>query len=117
MDNQHHHHHHLYHHHHHHLYHLHDHDHHHHHHHHHHHLLQVVTMTNWNYYESVRRFQRILEARGISKALRAAGATQGDLVMVGDWDFNYWEPKNRWIAELGLEEVNPRLRPGLESKG
>lgn len=95
-------------------------------------------MTNWNYYESVRRFQRILEARGISRALRAAGATQGmnmrrfpvwsielttvnvvtqgDLVMVGDWDFNYWEPKNRWIAELGLEEVNPRLRPGLESK-
>ena len=95
-------------------------------------------MTNWNYYESVRRFQRILEARGISKALRAAGATQGtnrrrwavwsidlttvnvvtqgDLVMVGDWDFYYWEPKNRWIAELGLEEVNPRLRPGLESK-
>lgn len=43
-------------------------------------------------------------------------ATQGDLVMVGDWDFNYWEPKNRWIAELGLEEVNPRLRPGLGSK-
>lgn len=67
-------------------------------------------MTNWEYYEAVRRFQRILEAQGISEALRRAGAKQGDLVMVGDWDFNYWEPRNRWIAELGLEDVNPRKR-------
>lgn len=28
--------------------------------------------------------------------------------MIGDWDFNYWERKNRWIAELGLENINPR---------
>lgn len=67
-------------------------------------------MTNWDYYEAVRRFQRILEAQGISQALKEAGAKQGDVVMVGDWDFNYWEPRNRWIAELGLEDVNPRKR-------
>ena len=73
---------------------------------------QVVSMTNWDYYEAVRRFQRILEAQGISAELRRSGAKQGDLIMVGDWDFNYWEPKNRWIAELGLEDVNPRKRPG-----
>ncbi len=68
-------------------------------------------MTNWDYYEAVRRFQRILESEGIAKALREAGAKQGDLVMVGEWDFNYWEPRNRWIAELGLENVDPRKRP------
>jgi hypothetical protein len=65
-------------------------------------------MTNWDYYEAVRRFQRILEAEGIAQALREAGARQGDTVSIGGWEFNYWEPRNRWIAELGLEEVNPR---------
>lgn len=73
-------------------------------------LLKAVKMTNWNFYEATRRFQRILEAQGISAALRKSGAVQGDLVMIGDLDFNYWEPKNRWISDLGLEEVNPRLR-------
>jgi hypothetical protein len=30
--------------------------------------------------------------------------------MIGEWDFNYWERKNRWVAELGLENINPRKR-------
>jgi Obg family GTPase CgtA-like protein len=77
-------------------------------------IEKVVAMTNWDYYESIRRFQRILEATGISKALKKAGAVQGDMVMVGEWDFNYWEPRNRWIAELGLDEINPRQRYGRE---
>eukprot|EP01038_Epipyxis_sp_PR26KG_P006623 gene6623-9091_t len=74
-------------------------------------IEKVVTMTNWDYYESVQRFQRILEAEGITSALAEAGAKEGDLVMIGDWDFNYWERKNRWISELGLENINPRKRP------
>lgn len=77
-------------------------------------IEKVVVMTNWDYYESVQRFQRILEAEGISDALKEAGAQQGDLVMIGDWDFNYWERKNRWIADLGLENINPRRRPSQE---
>lgn len=68
-------------------------------------------MTNWDYYEAVQRFQRILEAQGIADALREAGAEEGDLVMIGEWDFNYWERKNRWMSELGLENINPRKRP------
>lgn len=40
-------------------------------------------MTKWDYYEAVQRFQRILEAEGISDALRDHGAMQGDLVMIG----------------------------------
>ena len=74
-------------------------------------IEKIVEMTNWDYYEALQRFQRILDAEGISAALEAAGVKQGDLVMIGDWDFNYWDPKNRWIADLGLEEVNPRRRP------
>lgn len=68
----------------------------------------IVKMTNWDYYESLQRFQRILEAQGINTALEEAGAEQGDLVMIGEWDFNYWDKKHRWIAELGLEDINPR---------
>lgn len=41
-------------------------------------------MTNWDYYEAVQRFQRILEAEKISDALKAAGALEGDLVMIGE---------------------------------
>ena len=68
-------------------------------------------MTNWDYYEAIQRFQRILEAEGIIAALSDAGAIEGDLVMIGEYDFNYWERKNRWVAELGLENINPRKRP------
>lgn len=73
-------------------------------------IEEVVARMNWDYYESVQRFQRILEAMGISERLAKEGAVEGDLVMIGDWDFNYWERKNRWIAELGLENINPRRR-------
>ena len=31
--------------------------------------------------------------------------------MIGEWDFNYFERRNLWVQELGLESVNPRKRP------
>jgi GTPase len=74
-------------------------------------IEKVVETTNWDYYEAVQRFQRILEAQGVADALREAGAIEGDLVMIGDWDFNYWERKTRWMSDLGLENINPRRRP------
>lgn len=74
-------------------------------------IERIVAMTNWDYYEAVQRFQRILEAEGINEALKEAGAQEGDLVMIGDWDFNYVEMKNRWIRDLGMENMNPRQRP------
>ena len=39
---------------------------------------------NWDYYESVQRFHRILDAQGISEALKEEGAQEGDLVMIGE---------------------------------
>lgn len=79
-------------------------------------IEKVVEMTRWDYYDALQRFQRILDAEGISAALEAAGVKQGDLVMIGDWDFNYWDPKNRWIADLGIEEVNPRRRSSSDEE-
>lgn len=34
-------------------------------------------MTNWDYYEAVERFQRILDATGINKTLKKRGAKEG----------------------------------------
>lgn len=73
-------------------------------------IEKMVLMANWKYYESVLRFQRVLDAQGITEALENAGAKQGDLIMIGDMDFNYWDRKNQWMADLGLEDVNPRKR-------
>lgn len=33
-------------------------------------------MTNWDYYEAVKRFQRVLEVSGINGALKARGVRQ-----------------------------------------
>ncbi len=47
-------------------------------------IERVAAMTNWDYYEAVIRFQRILEAMGISQALEDAGVKDGDIVRIGD---------------------------------
>lgn len=52
-------------------------------------IVKIARMTNWDYYEAVQRFQRVLEATGINDALRARGAEEGDLVMIDEWDFEY----------------------------
>lgn len=74
---------------------------------------RIVAMTNWDYYEATARFQRILDARGISAALKDHGATEGDLVMIGDWDFQYSQHKNEWLADYDIgEDALPQRRPG-----
>jgi len=47
-------------------------------------IERIAQMTNWDYYESTMRFQRILDAMGISKVLRAEGVKDGDTVRIGD---------------------------------
>lgn len=71
-------------------------------------------MTNWNYFESLLRFQRILEAQGIHDALKEHGAKEGDLVMIDEYDFDFIDRKNRWMTELGLENTRPRHRPAYQ---
>ena len=46
-------------------------------------IERVAQMTNWDYYESGLRFQRILAAMGISDALRKRGVSDGDTVLFG----------------------------------
>jgi len=51
---------------------------------------RAAAMTYWEYYQSVRRFQHILEAMGIDEALRKAGVQPGDTVFIGDHEL-VWE--------------------------
>lgn len=53
-------------------------------------IERAAAMTYWEYDQSVRRFQRILEALGIDQALRDDGVKQGDTVLIGDFELE-WE--------------------------
>lgn len=46
-------------------------------------------MTHWEYPEAVERFGRQLDALGISAELEARGALDGDLIMIGAYDFDF----------------------------
>lgn len=52
---------------------------------------KLVKMTNFNQLDAVARFQRILRERGVDDALRAKGAKDGDVIRVGDLEFEYVE--------------------------
>jgi GTPase len=52
-------------------------------------LERAAAMTYWEYDEAVRRFQRILERVGVDDALRKAGARPGDLIRLGDHEFEW----------------------------
>jgi GTP-binding protein len=52
-------------------------------------IERAAAMTYWDNDDSIRRFQRILEALGIDEALRDAGVKEGDLVSVGDYELEW----------------------------
>ncbi|XP_072982738.1 probable GTP-binding protein OBGC1, chloroplastic [Typha latifolia] len=47
-------------------------------------IQRFVQMTNWQYAESLRRFQHALEACGVNKSLIKRGVKEGDTVVVGE---------------------------------
>jgi GTP-binding protein len=52
-------------------------------------IERAASMTYWEHFQSIRRFQRILEALGIDKALREAGVQNGDTVYIGDFELEW----------------------------
>jgi GTP-binding protein len=50
---------------------------------------RIVKMTQWEYYDAVMRFQRILRALGITEALRERGVEVGDTVHIGDKELEW----------------------------
>jgi GTP-binding protein len=52
-------------------------------------IQRAAAMTYWDEYQSIRRFQRILETLGIDAALRKAGVQEGDTVIIGDFELEW----------------------------
>jgi GTP-binding protein len=54
-------------------------------------IERAAQMTYWEYDQSVRRFQRILQTLGINEALREAGVQEGDSVFIADFELEWME--------------------------
>jgi GTP-binding protein len=55
-------------------------------------IERAARMIHWEQHESAARFQRILEAMGITLALREAGVNDGDTVFIGDTELTWgWQ--------------------------
>jgi GTP-binding protein len=52
-------------------------------------IVRAAEMTYWEYDESVRRFQRLIERLGIDEALRKSGIREGDTVYIGDFELEW----------------------------
>jgi GTP-binding protein len=52
---------------------------------------RAAEMTYWEYDQSVRRFQRILQSLGIEDGLRAAGAKEGETVIIGTHELEWFD--------------------------
>ena len=52
-------------------------------------IERAAAMTYWEYGQSVRRFQRILETLGIDQALRDGGVIPGDTVFIGEHELEW----------------------------
>jgi len=59
---------------------------------------RAAAMTNWDYVEAVDRFQRVLEALGVNRKLKAAGASDGDTIVVLEREFTYYARDNIYSA-------------------
>ena len=54
-------------------------------------IERAAEMTPWDQSGSVRRFQRLMERLGVDKALKDAGAQEGDMVYIGEYELEYQE--------------------------
>ena len=52
-------------------------------------LEKLFTMTNFDRDESIMKFSRQLRGMGVDEALRARGAKDGDLVRIGNFEFEF----------------------------
>jgi GTP-binding protein len=50
---------------------------------------RLLKRTNFQYYDSVRRFARIMKEMGVEDALREKGAKEGDTIRIGDMEFEF----------------------------
>jgi GTP-binding protein len=76
-------------------------------------LERFTRMTNWDYYEAVRRFQKVLDVSGVNGALQAAGVREGDTVVIGDDGACEFE----WRDAKGDSETYAAWAEDMRSRG
>lgn len=54
-------------------------------------IERSASMTYWEFEESVRRFQKLMERLGVDEALRKAGIKVGETVFIGDYELEWQE--------------------------
>jgi GTP-binding protein len=54
-------------------------------------IERSAKMTYWEHYGSLRRFHKIMETLGITKALKNAGIEDGDTVAIGEFELEWQE--------------------------
>lgn len=54
-------------------------------------IEKLVSMTDFNQYDAVKRFQRIMKKMGVDDALRKRGAVDGTTIRIGDLEFEFVE--------------------------
>jgi len=54
-------------------------------------IEKSAAMTHFDQPGSVRRFQRLMERLGVEKALRNDGIQEGDTVVIGEWELEWWD--------------------------
>lgn len=52
-------------------------------------IEKLVIMTDFNQYDAVKRFQRIMKKMGVDDALRKRGAVDGTTIRIGDLEFEF----------------------------
>lgn len=74
-------------------------------------LLRFAQMTNWDYYEAVARFQRVLNVSGVNSALKAKEIKEGDTVVLGETEFTWDNDQSDGaLYESWLEDMRARGR-------
>ncbi|KAI5068558.1 hypothetical protein GOP47_0016903 [Adiantum capillus-veneris] len=62
-------------------------------------LQRFTQMTNWEYFEALTRFQHVLTASGVNKALKERGVAEGDTVIVGQMEFVWHDTEDIMAAD------------------
>jgi GTPase len=52
-------------------------------------IEKLCKMTNFEQYDSVKRFQKIMKGKGVDAALRKKGAEHGDTIVIGEYSFDF----------------------------
>ncbi|CAM0907350.1 unnamed protein product [Alopecurus aequalis] len=64
-------------------------------------IERFVQMTNWDYTESLKRFQHVLEACGVNKSLVRLGVKEGDTVVIGEMEM-FWNEEPKRVAARAM---------------